>query len=484
VSAIVAALWRVHEADPRRPLVHLPASGAVLTAGDLWQSHLRYVELLRAAGLQPHHVVVAAVNNRAPFIALTVACRALQLALLPIDAGTTMAEMVELTERFDAAAIVIGTEGAAALGRPCQPLGEGTALVMRGTSAPSGGDIAIMKLTSGSTGAPKATLTTEAQLVADATHIIAGMRIGPDDTQVAVIPLSHSYGLSVLVLPLLLQGTPIVLRESFVPGQVLADACACRARVFPGVPFMFQHFLAQPPPNGWPPGLDKLISAGARLPQETVRDFAATFGVKIHSFYGTSETGGIAYDDGDDVAAGDTVGPALPGVTIALVPDDGLPPGVGRIFVRSAAVAGGYSGEQHDAFRDGGFLTGDYGAFDGRGRLSLSGRVSSFVNVAGKKVDPGEVEGVLRLMPDVRDVYVTSAADGQRGERVVACLVASSVVTAFAVRRFCSTRLAPHKIPRTILFLDGIPRTMRGKIDRHAIELLLADHADGAAGPI
>ena len=485
MSAIVGALWRVHDADLRRVLVHLPASGGVLTAGDLWLSHLRYVELLRAAGLQPRHLVVAAVNNRPAFIALTLACRALQLVLLPVDAGTTIAEIIDVTERFDAAALVLGADAAASLGRSSRLLEEGVALVPRGSAAaPSGTDAAVMKLTSGSTGTPKATMTTESQLIADATHIIDGMRIGRDDTQIAVIPLSHSYGLSVLVLPLLLQGTPIVLRESFVPGQVLADARACRARVFPGVPFMFQHFVAHPPATGWPSGLNKLLSAGARIPPESVRDFAAAFGVKIHSFYGTSESGGIAYDDSDDAETADTVGSPLPGVTISLVPDDGIPPGAGRIFVRSDAVASGYAGEQHDAFRDGGFLTGDYGAFDARGRLTLLGRVSSFVNVAGRKVDPAEVEGVLRQMRDVQDVYVTSAADGQRGERVVACLVTSSAVTAFAVRQFCSTRLAPHKIPRTILFLDGIPRTMRGKFDRQAVERLLADHADGAAEPI
>jgi long-chain acyl-CoA synthetase len=484
VSGIVGALARLHTANPRRPLVHLPASGTVFGAGDLWELHLRHVEQLRAAGLQPRQVVVTAVNHRGAFIALTVACRALELVVMPVDAGTTMNEVLGFEERFGAAALVLGADAAAGLGRPWTPLAMDLGLVSRpGPTTPTAAGAAVLKLTSGSIGLPKATLNTEAQLIADARHIIEGMRIGPDDTQLAVIPLSHSYGLSVLLMPLLLQGTPIVARESFVPEQVLADACSRGAVVFPGVPYMFQHFVAHPPAGAWPPRLHKLISAGARLPPETVRDFAAAFGVKIHSFYGASESGGIAYDDGDEIETGDIIGPPLPGVTITLVADDAVPAGSGRIFVRSDAVASGYAGGgDDDCFRDGGFLTGDYGALDDRGRLRLAGRVSSFVNVAGKKVDPGEVERVLRLLSGVRDVHVTSAADARRGEQVVACLVASAGLTAAAVRQFCSTRLAPHKIPRTILFLDGIPRTIRGKVDRRELDRLLAAAGAGPAG--
>ena len=93
----------------------------------------------------------------------------------------------------------------------------------------------------------------------------------------------------------------MVLRESFVPHQLPADAGCFDATTFPGVPFMFEYFIANPPETGWPRGLRRLISAGARLPVETVRGFFDRFGVKIHSFYGASESGGISYDDSDEV---------------------------------------------------------------------------------------------------------------------------------------------------------------------------------------
>ena len=123
-----------------------------------------------------------------------------------------------------------------------------------------------------------------------------------------------------------------------------------------------------------------------------------------------------------------------------------------------------------------GFLTGDYGAWDARQRLTLRGRVSAFVNVAGRKVRPEEVEQVLRSMPGVADVRVLAAPDARRGQQIVACIVADAGddrISTLRVRQFCAARLAAHKIPRTILFLGAMPLTVRGKTDRAALEDLV-----------
>jgi acyl-CoA synthetase (AMP-forming)/AMP-acid ligase II len=156
----------------------------------------------------------------------------------------------------------------------------------------------------------------------------------------------------------------------------------------------------------------------------------------------------------------------------------------GRIHVVSDAVASGYSEGDHDAFVDGGFLTGDCGAFDANRRLVLVGRVSSFVNVAGKKVQPDEVEQVLRAMPGVRDVRVVAADDVRRGQQLVACIVANGPdgLTPLAVRQFCASRLAAYKVPRTVVFLDAIPLTVRGKTDRVALDDLVRARID--ANPV
>ena len=478
-AALLHQFERIVHATPDRTLIHIPATGDALKAGDIWSAHTEYARLLSDAGVGAHQLVLSAAGNHAEAVGLLLAARAIGAALLAVDAGATPPEIFQLADRFGAAALVLpdamceAPPSDIAIG---SVLSSGLRVAIRLTSSPSTyPDAAILKLTSGSTAAPKATLTTEDQLIADGTHIIAAMGIQPADTQIAAIPVSHSYGLGNLVMPLLLQGTAIVLRESFIPPFLPDDAIRYGARVFAGVPFMFQFFIANPPATGWPPCLTHLISAGAPLTAETVRLFHDRFGIKIHSFYGASETGGITFDAGDDMPAG-TVGLPLPGVTLALKPDRDLPAGAGRIHVQSAAVARGYSDGTRDGFDADGFLTGDYGAIDEAGRLTLLGRVSSFVNVAGRKVQPEEVEQVLRTMPGVADVRVLAAPDAQRGQQIVACIVRGAGTTStLDVRQYCASRLAAFKIPRCVIFLDVMPMTPRGKTDRAALDGLVRE---------
>lgn len=481
MSPLVESFRRLLASAPNRPLLHLPAARRSLSALDLWDTSSRVTDALERSGVGRGSLVVSAIGNRPMCVALLLATRRLDATLLAVDSGTTAAELRDICEQFAASAVVAPVELAPAAGEFAARLEAGIVLVTpqpRSSAdstfaqAPVGhyAGTAVLKLTSGSTGVPKAASATEAQLVADSRHIIEGMRIAPADTQLGVIPMSHAYGFSVVLMPLLLQGTPVVLRDSFVPHQLPSDAATYGATMFAGVPFMFEYFLANPPDGGWPPGVRKLVSAGARLQAATVAGFLEQFGVKIHSFYGATESGGISYDDSDDLSGSDTVGRPLPGVTITLRHED---EGAGRVHVRSDAVADGYVGDLEDAFGSDGFLTGDYGTIDADGRLHLTGRASSFINVAGKKVRPEEVEDVLRTMPGIRDVRVLAASDPQRGEQVAACIVAThgerppSVV---AVRRYCSARLTAFKIPRVVVVLDAIPMTARGKVDRRALE--------------
>jgi long-chain acyl-CoA synthetase len=476
VSSLVSSFARIVDAVPTRRLIHVPSTRSSLTAHDIWMARASYADVLRTSGISAGDLIVLAAGNRPSYAALFLAVRELQAAALVVDGGTPAAEIQHLCARFGAAAAIVAVEHASSFGDLKATLSNGLVVITPTIDAAARSaydDVALLKLTSGSTGRPKAARTTDVQLIADSQHIVAAMGIGPDDTQIAAIPLSHAYGTSVVLIPMLLQGTPIVLRESFVPHQLPSDARAHEARVFAGVPFMFDYFLANPPKEAWPPSLRTLVSAGARLMPSTIRDFRARFGLRIHSFYGTTEAGGIAYDDADSIDALDTVGRPLPGVTITFRDDDGSAARGGRVHISSAAVADGYVGESDTDFCDGGFLTGDQGTFDDDGRLLLTGRASTFINVAGKKVQPSEVEDVLHEMPGVRDVRVLGIADPQRGEQVVACIVSDqnrAAPTVLAVRRFCSARLASHKIPRLVVRFDALPLTARGKLDRRAID--------------
>lgn len=466
MSDIVQHFARIAADGPDRPVIYAPASHESLTASQVWQLHLELREQLAALGIQPGQLLVSAVGNRPAAVPLVLACLSLRVPIMPIDGSATAAEVEQFADRFGAFVVAL-------------PDRSRVRLLRQHANPATYASASLLKLTSGSTGFPKAILTAESHLVADGERIIESMGIAEHDTQLAVIPLSHSYGFSNLVMPLLLQGTAMVLRDSFIPMQLLDDARTFQSRVFAGVPYMFNYLATNAPADGLPSCLQLLISAGARLDTHTAQAFHARFAVKIHSFYGTSETGGIAYDAGDAVMPDGQVGMAMRGVTISLRPDDDATEGSGRIVVHSDSVALGYSEEDDEsAFVDGGFVTGDLGLVDHNGRLTLTGRASPAVNVAGRKVHPAEVERVLRSMNGVDDVCVIAAPDPRRGQQILACIISQRLSSAFEVRQFCAARLPAHKVPRAIIFLPSLPLTERGKTDRVRLLSLALEQID------
>lgn len=503
MSELVESFARLRRDTPARPLVHLPALRRTWTAHELWERYEQTRDVLAAAGVGRGDLLIARLADAPTGLTLLAAALARGIVFAPCDRSTPIPDVIALARRFGARATVLENEthpphggqtpaaGAAmstqdlrthdGLGRWPLPGGHSLRLHEPDPDAPArDADVAMLKLTSGSTGEPRAVAATEPQLIADSRRLMQAMGIGPGDTQLAATPLSHAYGHGNLVVPVLLQGTAIIRRESFVPTKILEDARAYGATAFPGVPFMFDHLATHLPEGAWPPALRTLLSAGAPLLLSTVRAFHARFGVKVHSFYGTSEGGGISYDDAEAIGDQVTQGRPLSGVTVTLQ-DDGAASGEGRVHIASDAVGRGYLGEPVSDFRDGGYLTGDIGRFDAAGRLLLLGRVSSFVNVAGRKVQPEEVEQVLRAMPGIADARVVGAADPRRGEQLVACVVATRPgLTVIDVRRYCAERLAPHKIPHVWMFMDAIPLTERGKTDRRQLQSMVSEHLEGA----
>src|SRR5262249_14836610 len=155
----------------------------------------------------------------------------------------------------------------------------------------------------------------------------------------AAIPLSHSYGLSSLVLPALLRGTPLVLPEEDGLLAPFAAAAAAGATVFPTVPAYVEALLKLSHPPAWPPSLRLVIAAGAPLQPATARRFRETFGLPVHVFYGASECGGICYDREGSAGERGTVGTPVQGVEVELVAGgEGETPGLagqtGRVAVR------------------------------------------------------------------------------------------------------------------------------------------------------
>ncbi len=314
-------------------------------------------------------------------------------------------------------------------------------------------DLCLFKLTSGSTGTPKALPFTHAQMLADGRQICASMDIRPDDLNLAVIPLGHSYGLGNLVVPLLAQGTALVCVASPLPQALAADIARWQPTVFPAVPTLLRALVRSEIEPALLASLRVVISAGAVLPAEIATAFNERFDRRVHGFYGASETGGITYDrTGDATLAGSGVGAPLVGVTLHFRRGQ-------RFTVESPAVGG-----------DGRFSPADRAELDASGSLVLLGRAGRTVKIAGRRLDLAEVENALLRLPGVRAACVLPHP---HRPDALAAAVASDRGGA-ELRTELQARLAPWKVPARILAQPDLPVTERGKTDRKAVAKLLA----------
>jgi long-chain acyl-CoA synthetase len=485
-SVICDAFAGIAARHPTRPAIHLPSEQTHRTLRDVWDDHLAIGRALDALDGPPHGACVSNVGNASAFVPLLLACFSRRRPLVLLDGNASTEGALDVAARFGAR-FVIEPWADTPFDRTRLPAGLSAVTSAAGDASPIDPRTAVVKMTSGSTSEPRGVMVTEHALAEDGRHIVEAMDIRSADVNLGVIPMAHSYGLGNLVMPLLLRGTSLVLRPQFVGRQVFADIDVFGATVLPGVPFMFDYLVRLEREGSSLSGLRLAITAGARLEPDLARTYADRVGRTIHSFYGTSETGGIAFDADPDPTGPVVVGRPLPGTSVTLRHASGMNHGSGRVYVTGDALGLGYAGAPDDenpaGFIEGGFLTGDIGRFDERQRLVLEGRVSPFVNVAGRKVAPMDVERVIGEVAGVAEVLVLGVPWPARGEAVVACVRrASSAVDATSIRARCLERLPAHEVPRLVLVLDSFPTDARGKIDRPALRRLVADSVTAETG--
>jgi acyl-CoA synthetase (AMP-forming)/AMP-acid ligase II len=322
-------------------------------------------------------------------------------------------------------------------------------------------DAAAVKLTSGTTGEPQGVVVGAAALAADTNALMAGMGLGATDRSLVAIPLSHSYGFSVLTVPALTHGIPLLLPDG---AGILETARAHGATFLPSVPAWFQSILRRPDTD-LGPTLRTLVSAGAPLDPAVARAFRERFGVPIHSLYGASECGSICYDRTGNAAENGRVGTLLDGVSVDL--GQKTP---GLVTVRSPAAGLGYlpprDGDQN-RLQGGCYHSEDLARWEAD-ELQLCGRQSDWINVKGHKVDPLVVETALGSHPNVAEVVVVARPDAGDGEQTVRAVIVrrADPMSFMDVIDWCRPRLAPYQMPRSVVFVEALPRNDRGKVDR------------------
>lgn len=327
-------------------------------------------------------------------------------------------------------------------------------------------EIVHLKMTSGSTGEPRCVMFRAEQLEADAVHIRATMKLNIAWPNLAVISIAHSYGFSNVVLPLLLQGHPLISVPDALPGSLRrgisagADGhSAPNGFTLPAVPAMWRAW--------WQSGLleqapiECAISAGAPLPLEVERGIFHECGLKIHNFYGSSECGGIAYDRTElprqDAAC---AGSAMEGVTLETNAD-------GCLIVRGPNAGAGYWPRPDAALEEGRFITSDLVELR-EGMVLMRGRMSDAINIAGRKLNPADVEHAALACPGVTHcvVFGIPSADATRCEEAVACVNAIPSVQEQHLIKVLSERLAPWQMPRRFWFCSELQPNVRGKFSR------------------
>lgn len=345
------------------------------------------------------------------------------------------------------------------------------------TSAPEPEDLALLMYTSGTTGLPKGVMLTQANLAANAHSISREHALGPDDRVLAVLPLYHINAFAVTMLAPLAHGGSLVMPTKFSAARFWSQAERGGCTWINVVPTMISYLLeGDTPLRASTSRIRFCRSASAALPPEHHRAFEQKFGIGIIETMGLTET--VAPSFSNPLAASErklgSVGRAsgceASVVDAALQP---VPDGTtGELVIRGPNVMRGYY-KNDDATRasftpDGWLRTGDLGHRDADGFFFVTGRIKELIIKGGENIAPREIDEALLAHPAVLDAAAVGVADRHYGQEILACVVLreGSVCDEATLREHCIATLGRFKTPKTIRFVDALPRGPSGKVQR------------------
>ncbi|NEX60777.1 class I adenylate-forming enzyme family protein [Noviherbaspirillum galbum] len=333
--------------------------------------------------------------------------------------------------------------------------------------------VAAMVYTSGTTGAPKAVMLSHANLLYVAANSVRMRQITPDDVVYGVLPFSHVYGLSTVLIGSLLGGASVYLEARYQPAG-LAHALAERGiSVMHGAPAMYAKLFEWSETGGTPlrfPRLRVAQSGGAPLTQPLKQAFENTFGIRLQNGYGMTEASPSICQTRMDAPRDDcSVGMPIPGIEVTLHGADTSEDGTGELWLRGPNVMQGYYRAPEltaDTITPDGWLrTGDLARMDPDGAFFIVGRSKELIIRSGFNVYPIEVEQVLNAYPGVvQSAVVGRAVEGN--EEVVAFIepVSGTAIDLARLRDYLRANLSPYKVPSHLIVLDQLPAAATGKV--------------------
>ena len=346
-------------------------------------------------------------------------------------------------------------------------------------------DLAVIIYTSGTTGKSKGALLTHANIAANVQSCITALEETTNDRLTLLLPMFHSFMLTVCIFTPLAMGAGIVLIKSLQPFKLaIREIIRNRATILVGIPQLFQAMAQAKVPFWlrWVLQLRLAISGAAPLPHETLAVFERKFRFPLLEGYGLSEASPVvSFNPIRGPRKGGSVGLPVPGVEVKIV--DGnfhevARETVGEIAVRGANVMRGYHNQpaaNAATLRHGWLLTGDLGRMDADGYIFIVDRLKEMLLVRGMNVYPREIEEVLYTFPNVNEAAVVARPDDKRGEAPIAFVSPrpGTALDSAALLRFCRERLADYKLPREVRVMQSLPRTATGKIAKLELKQLL-----------
>jgi len=420
-------------------------------------------------------------------------------AAMPINPDLTPEE-IDFALEDSQATLVITTPASAPRIAACHVLPDRRAVLSfdaaAGTSVqgPGGGvaasvDVtpdlnALLLYTSGTTSRPKGVPLTHANLVASARNVAASYALQPGETTVCVMPLFHVHGLVASVFATMVAGGTVVVPARFSASQFWSLVRQYNAAWYTAVPTIHTILLnsADEHLGGPVPPLRFVRSCSSALPPSTQAAFEQRFNVPILQAYGMTEASHQMATNPLPPRERRMNSVGLPsGIEVMILDDAGneLPRGqTGEVSIRGRNVTKGYLRNPEAtaaAFTNGWFRTGDSGALDADGYIFLHGRIKELINRGGEKISPLEVDDVLLRHPAVREAVTVGVAHPIYGEEVeaIVALHPGQSADAAALTAHCKEHLAPFKVPKGFRFVESIPRSATGKIQRRRLVEML-----------
>jgi long-chain acyl-CoA synthetase len=354
-------------------------------------------------------------------------------------------------------------------------------------------DTAVLQYTSGTTGSPKGAVLSHRNLRANAAQgeaWVPGLRRGRE-VFYAILPMFHAYGLTLCLTFAMSMGARLVLLPKFDENLVLDAMKRTPATFLPAVPPIYQRLVVAAQQRGISlRSIRFAISGAMSLPVDTVTAWENASGGTLVEGYGMTETSPVAVGNpmGPTRRPG-TVGVPFPSTEIRVVDPDNtsVDRGIdedGELLLRGPQVFAGYWNRPQETadvlLPDGWLRTGDVVRVSADGFVTIVDRVKELIITGGFNVAPSEVEDALRAHPDVQDVAVVGLPHPGSGETVAAAVVLAPGrdLDAEALRTHCREQLSAYKVPRTVIEVDDLPRSLIGKVLRKKVrEQLIAGGA-------